>query len=282
MRNAVYNGYNDVKAAHPDEIVLYQVGDFFELYGEDARAVADDLSLELTRRNLEGAGRVAETVEQLSANSFKGLVAMGCTAISFEAPNYLTAGGWQADFLPEQLNGLPQSEYFVDEQGVFYRIDSETNTASVFYCPPGIGTYTVPKELPAVDGKETPVPVTGVDSYAFSDASDLTALTFESPDAITTLADLAFYRAVNLASINGQSDSAAVLGTFTSDELKTGTMAQFREHLNITELERSIVVALIDRILIYKDNRVEVRFRFADEFAWQTDILRRSQIREVV
>ncbi|WP_418230767.1 LPD11 domain-containing protein, partial [Butyricicoccus sp.] len=50
--------YNDVKAAHPDEIVLYQVGDFFELYGEDARAVADDLSLELTRRNLEGAGRV--------------------------------------------------------------------------------------------------------------------------------------------------------------------------------------------------------------------------------
>ena len=58
LRNAVYNDYNDVKAAHPDEIVLYQVGDFFELYGEDARAVADDLSLELTRRNLEGAGRV--------------------------------------------------------------------------------------------------------------------------------------------------------------------------------------------------------------------------------
>ena len=58
LRNAVYNDYNDVKAAHPDEIVLYQVGDFFELYGEDARAVADDLSLELTRRNLEGVGRV--------------------------------------------------------------------------------------------------------------------------------------------------------------------------------------------------------------------------------
>ena len=58
LRNAVYNGYNDVKAAHPDEIVLYQVGDFFELYGEDARAVADDLDLELTRRNLEGVGRV--------------------------------------------------------------------------------------------------------------------------------------------------------------------------------------------------------------------------------
>ena len=59
-------------------------------------------------------------------------------------------------------------------------------------------------------------------------------------------------------------------------------MAQFRKHLNITELERSIAVALIERILIYKDNRVEVHFRFEDEFAWQMDILRRSQIREVV
>jgi len=59
-------------------------------------------------------------------------------------------------------------------------------------------------------------------------------------------------------------------------------MAQFRKHLNITELERSIAVALIDRILIYKDNRVEIHFRFEDEFAWQMDILRRSQIREVV
>ena len=28
------------------------------MYGGDARAVADDLSLELTRRNLEGVGRV--------------------------------------------------------------------------------------------------------------------------------------------------------------------------------------------------------------------------------
>lgn len=59
-------------------------------------------------------------------------------------------------------------------------------------------------------------------------------------------------------------------------------MAQFRKHLNITELERSIAVALIERILIYKDNRVEIHFRFEDEFAWQMDILRRSQIREVV
>ena len=58
VRNTAYDSYNVIKEAHPDNIVLFQVGDFFELYGEDARAVADDLSLELTRRNLEGVGRV--------------------------------------------------------------------------------------------------------------------------------------------------------------------------------------------------------------------------------
>ena len=58
VRNTAYDSYNAIKEAHPDNIVLFQVGDFFEMYGEDARAVADDLSLELTRRNLEGAGRV--------------------------------------------------------------------------------------------------------------------------------------------------------------------------------------------------------------------------------
>ena len=58
VRNTAYDSYNAIKEAHPDNIVLFQVGDFFEMYGEDARAVADDLSLELTRRNLEGVGRV--------------------------------------------------------------------------------------------------------------------------------------------------------------------------------------------------------------------------------
>ena len=32
--------YNGVKERHPDDIILYQMGDFFELYGEDAKTVA--------------------------------------------------------------------------------------------------------------------------------------------------------------------------------------------------------------------------------------------------
>ena len=50
--------YNAVKEAHPDDIVLFQVGEFFEIYGEDAKQAAELLDLNLTTRAIPGAGRV--------------------------------------------------------------------------------------------------------------------------------------------------------------------------------------------------------------------------------
>ena len=50
--------YNAIKEAHPDDIVLFQVGDFFEMYGEDAKQAAELLALNLTTRAIPGAGRV--------------------------------------------------------------------------------------------------------------------------------------------------------------------------------------------------------------------------------
>ena len=70
VRNAAYDSYNAVKESHPDDIVLYQVGDFFEIYGEDARQAASMLNLNLTTRNIPDVGRVdmcgipAHSVEQ--------------------------------------------------------------------------------------------------------------------------------------------------------------------------------------------------------------------------
>ena len=57
-RNSIYNTYNEVKHDHPDDMVLFQVGDFFELYGEDARQAADLLDIRLTTRNIPGVGHV--------------------------------------------------------------------------------------------------------------------------------------------------------------------------------------------------------------------------------
>ena len=58
VRNTAYDSYNAIKEAHPDNIVLFQVGDFFELYGEDAKQAAELLNMNLTTRNIPGAGRV--------------------------------------------------------------------------------------------------------------------------------------------------------------------------------------------------------------------------------
>ena len=52
------NDYNAVKEAHPDDIVFFQRGDFFEFYGEDARQAAEVLEMNLTTRNIPGTGRV--------------------------------------------------------------------------------------------------------------------------------------------------------------------------------------------------------------------------------
>ena len=50
--------YNGVKEHHPDDMVLYQMGDFFELYGEDAKTAAAELGFNLTTRAIPGGGRV--------------------------------------------------------------------------------------------------------------------------------------------------------------------------------------------------------------------------------
>jgi len=50
--------YNGVKERHPDDMVLYQMGDFFEMYGEDAKEAAPELGLQLVSRAIPGGGRV--------------------------------------------------------------------------------------------------------------------------------------------------------------------------------------------------------------------------------
>ena len=54
----LFEKYNDVKQKYPDNIVLYRVGDFFEVLGEDAKAVAEWTDATLTGRNDPNAGRV--------------------------------------------------------------------------------------------------------------------------------------------------------------------------------------------------------------------------------
>ena len=50
--------YSSIKADNPESIVLYQVGDFYEILGNDAHIVANELELTLTSRTIRGDERV--------------------------------------------------------------------------------------------------------------------------------------------------------------------------------------------------------------------------------
>ena len=52
-----------------------------------------------------------------------------------------------------------------------------------------------------------------------------------------------------------------------------GWMKQFCKHQNITRLDRSIVISLIERILVYREHRVEIVYRWQDEFSHQIELL---------
>ena len=51
--------YNDIKRMHPDAILLFRCGDFYETYAEDAVRAAEVLGITLTRRSSVTAGDIA-------------------------------------------------------------------------------------------------------------------------------------------------------------------------------------------------------------------------------
>ena len=59
-------------------------------------------------------------------------------------------------------------------------------------------------------------------------------------------------------------------------------MTEFTKRQGLTALDRAVVVALIDKILIHSGDVVEIIYRWQDEFAWQLDILRSARLREVI
>ena len=59
-------------------------------------------------------------------------------------------------------------------------------------------------------------------------------------------------------------------------------MNEFIKRQELASLDRAVVVALIDKILIHSNDVVEIIYRWQDEFAWQLDILRSAGLQEVI
>ncbi|MDE7260678.1 MAG: hypothetical protein K2N78_01240 [Oscillospiraceae bacterium] len=104
-----WDSYNEIKEANPDSIVLFQAGDFFEMYGEDAKTAAALLNLNLTTRPILGTMRVEmcgiptytldQTVERLRASH-------DVTVASIDE----TPGKWQAHTMRSFVDMPPGTE----------------------------------------------------------------------------------------------------------------------------------------------------------------------------
>ena len=72
------------------------------------------------------------------------------------------------------------------------------------------------------------------------------------------------------------------LNDIRSHKTENVWMNEFIKRQELAELDRAVVVALIDKILIHSNDLVEIIYRWQDEFAWQLDILRSAGLREVI
>ena len=63
----------------------------------------------------------------------------------------------------------------------------------------------------------------------------------------------------------------------TSSSERRVWMEQFRSHQNITALDRPLIVTLVERIFIYREHRIEIVFRWQDEFMRLRNLLLQAQ-----
>ena len=99
--------YTSIKAEHPDDIVLYQFGTVFEMYGEDAKKAGDILNRYVFERDLHGIGRMDMcniNAERLEESVEKLREQYGVTVISLEN------GEWRTESYPRVEPEIAQEE----------------------------------------------------------------------------------------------------------------------------------------------------------------------------
>src|SRR3989442_13904865 len=71
--------YREIKARHPDTILFFRMGDFYEMFEDDARLASRELGLTLTSRNNGGAAEVplAGVPVKAATEYLRRLIALG-------------------------------------------------------------------------------------------------------------------------------------------------------------------------------------------------------------
>src|SRR5947207_3317489 len=92
--------YRDIKARHPQTILFFRMGDFYEMFEDDAKLAARELGLTLTSRNNGGAAEVppaGDTAAALARYEARELVVPAEVSVSADVGTVTVREAWEFD-----------------------------------------------------------------------------------------------------------------------------------------------------------------------------------------
>ena len=182
--------YRDVKAKHPETILFFRMGDFYEMFEDDARLAARELGLTLTSRNNGGAAMVplagvpvkaaAEYLRRLIANGHRVAICeqvedpkLAKGLVRREVVETLSPGAILADdWLERNRNNYLVALDARHEASGLAALDLTTGelvleTIPVAELPAALARYEAP-ELVLIEGSSPPGPRDGLATRAVS------------------------------------------------------------------------------------------------------------------
>ncbi|MBR5679959.1 MAG: hypothetical protein IKX19_04835, partial [Clostridia bacterium] len=153
--------YNALKERYPEELVLYQVGDFYEAFGEDARRAAEILDLRLTAREIPGVGQVGlsafpafqlndrlETIRDTDDAVVSSIGRNGEREIrrvlSFDHEADRALNEYEAEYGADRRRAFPGNDNEPENVGIYL---GERDNTLFFYAPVNFGLDTVFRDL---------------------------------------------------------------------------------------------------------------------------------------
>ncbi|MEJ6403296.1 DNA mismatch repair protein MutS [Yoonia sp. 2307UL14-13] len=238
--------YLEIKAQHPDALLFYRMGDFYEMFFDDAVAAAEALDIALTKRGKHGDEDIpmCGVPHHAAEGYFLTLIRKGfrvAVCEQMESPAEAKKRGYKAvvkrevvrlvtpgtltedSLLDARRHNFLAAYHVVRDEGALAWVDISTGAFHVMPCAgvalgPELARLT-PREVIVVDGSEADW--SGVVSEASATLTTLGAAAFDSTAGEKRLCDL--YKVGSLDAF----------GAFSRAEI--AVMSAVAEYLNITQ-----------------------------------------------
>ena len=240
---SLMDDYNAVKEAHPDDIVLYQVGDFFEMFGEDARQAAKLLDIHLTTRPIAGDGRVemcgvpAHTLERY-IEKLRDKYDVTISAVDSEGGGRKVYSLPSVDHEAERAIDAGEAEFGADGARVFRDVEqlAAEEVPAAESAPPV-------EELTALQKKAIEI-AKGYESLSMQEKVDMIARTFGyTSGKIETSPCTGKWRGTSDISIRFDNGTALFIGNERTRQAKSAKVQNEYINATLTRYNPEIVAA---------------------------------------